>query len=448
VDAVQTQMFRKEQFVVRAGEKGSCVYMVEEGEAVARIHGMDARSYKRGGYFGELSLINDRPRAADVVAASDTLVVAILYRQQFARLLGKGALSGGAQPQQDVPEKKQKKGAALSTRFVLEAHEDESDNVGTMIGGRRGTGYIQANQLKAYLDEADKTGQDQVEVSGVKFLTEGHTGDKNTLAHRKGTGFVQTEQLRKLLSDAMDKGIADDEDIELFVRFDAPEGVGLPKTSIRRGTGFVQTEQALKLLAEDHDEGTLRFAKDVEEKESNIQRKGTGFVQAEHLKKLLAEADANGDDEVEIEDPCVRFKEDTISSGPKRSMQRKGTGFIQAEQLRKLLIEAQEAGDDEVDVSSVRFNVPEGTGEPKQSIRRGTGFVQGEMLQKLIAEHDAAEAQDQESEGGEEMQVRRSVSFHQEVVDNEVRMARTGSRSSAGEIFVPKELIEAATQGT
>ncbi len=78
--------------MIRAGEVGDCFYIVEQGEAVARINGMDARSYKRGGYFGELALINDRPRAADIAVTSETLKAAKLDRDSFKRLLGDDAL--------------------------------------------------------------------------------------------------------------------------------------------------------------------------------------------------------------------------------------------------------------------------------------------------------------------------------------------------------------------
>lgn len=99
-DAVSTVQYKKGDFVVKEGEIGDCFYMVEEGEAMARINGMDVRSYKRGGYFGELSLINDRPRAADIVAASEELHLVSLDRESFTRLLGDKALFNRASVKQ------------------------------------------------------------------------------------------------------------------------------------------------------------------------------------------------------------------------------------------------------------------------------------------------------------------------------------------------------------
>ena len=43
--------------------------------------------YKRGDYFGELALLNDKPRAANVVAQG-RLTVVTLDRSSFVRLLG------------------------------------------------------------------------------------------------------------------------------------------------------------------------------------------------------------------------------------------------------------------------------------------------------------------------------------------------------------------------
>lgn len=45
--------------------------------------------YKRGDYFGELALLNDKARAANVLVPDDsTLTVVTLDRSCFVRLLG------------------------------------------------------------------------------------------------------------------------------------------------------------------------------------------------------------------------------------------------------------------------------------------------------------------------------------------------------------------------
>lgn len=467
VDAVSTQIFNQDEYVVKVGEKGSCVYMVEEGEAVARINGMDARSYRRGDYFGELSLVNERPRAADVVAASKTLTVAILHRLSFRRLLGQNALFGEKTPGGDSNNEQQ--GAASQRprgpeqksglRFAEAEPPPREGITSGPIAARKGTGFVQADQLKKLLADADANGEEQVDVACVRF-DESSEGGEGSSFQRKGTGFVQKEHLRKLLAEAEERGEADD--AELHVRFDVVGGGGEPKQSVRRGTGFVQAEQLLKLLAEDGEASSgTRFAADTDgAPKDEIHRKGTGFVQVEQLKKLLAEADADGDEDIEVEVPSVRFDEESIGAEAKQPAQqlRKGTGFVQAEHLRKLLAEADAKGEQEVDLPLVRFDVEEGAGEPKQSLRRGTGYIQAEMFQKLVAQQDNNEGDlpltDVSSartpqqprgtigDGGSkrpQLKLKRTVSFHSEVEDKQAT-AKESTRQSAGEIHVTKDL--------
>ena len=48
---------------------------------------IEVMNYKKGDYFGERALIKNEPRAANVIAKSD-LVVVNLDRHSFKRLLG------------------------------------------------------------------------------------------------------------------------------------------------------------------------------------------------------------------------------------------------------------------------------------------------------------------------------------------------------------------------
>ena len=88
-DALETVKFPAGQNIITEGEPGNNFYMLETGEAQAWKSGVDhpVKEYKRGDYFGELALLNDKPRAASVVARTDCKV-AKLGRDGFKRLLG------------------------------------------------------------------------------------------------------------------------------------------------------------------------------------------------------------------------------------------------------------------------------------------------------------------------------------------------------------------------
>lgn len=88
-DALETVKYSAGQNIITEGEPGNNFYMLETGSAQAYKSGIDhaVRDYKRGDYFGELALLNNRPRAASIVAQTDCKV-ARLGRDGFLRLLG------------------------------------------------------------------------------------------------------------------------------------------------------------------------------------------------------------------------------------------------------------------------------------------------------------------------------------------------------------------------
>lgn len=92
-DVLKSEDFHSGSFVIQQGEEGNVFYIIEEGTAVATkvIHqGHEAEEvmkYGPGQYFGELALIKNEPRAANVKAESDLKCLA-LDRHSFKRLLG------------------------------------------------------------------------------------------------------------------------------------------------------------------------------------------------------------------------------------------------------------------------------------------------------------------------------------------------------------------------
>ncbi|KAJ9611182.1 hypothetical protein H2200_004365 [Cladophialophora chaetospira] len=88
-DALETVKYQSGQNIITEGEPGDAFYLLESGNAVAYKHGVDhaVKEYGRGDFFGELALLDDKPRAASVVA-KDNVTLAKLGRDGFKRLLG------------------------------------------------------------------------------------------------------------------------------------------------------------------------------------------------------------------------------------------------------------------------------------------------------------------------------------------------------------------------
>ena len=97
-DALDTQKFPPGATIIREGDPGEAFFILESGEAEVFKSdvggGKEAvKRYQKGDYFGELALLDDKPRAASVVAAKaeeegGEVKVAYLGKQGFQRLLG------------------------------------------------------------------------------------------------------------------------------------------------------------------------------------------------------------------------------------------------------------------------------------------------------------------------------------------------------------------------
>ena len=88
-DALHTEKYRPGQIIIREGDPGENFFFLEHGEAEVFKAGSDrsVNHYKKGDYFGELALLDNKPRAASVVASSD-VKVATLSKEGFQRLMG------------------------------------------------------------------------------------------------------------------------------------------------------------------------------------------------------------------------------------------------------------------------------------------------------------------------------------------------------------------------
>ena len=88
-DALETTKYPAHTNIIREGDVGDKFYILEAGEAEARKRGSDKelKKYHKGDYFGELALLEDKPRAASVLSTTE-VKVATLGKDGFQRLLG------------------------------------------------------------------------------------------------------------------------------------------------------------------------------------------------------------------------------------------------------------------------------------------------------------------------------------------------------------------------
>jgi CRP-like cAMP-binding protein len=92
-DSLEPLYFSAGEIIIREGDgNANSFYIVEEGECTAfkkNKNGDDDKvaEITKGGYFGELALLTDKPRAASVVAKTAVKCV-ILDRASFVRLMG------------------------------------------------------------------------------------------------------------------------------------------------------------------------------------------------------------------------------------------------------------------------------------------------------------------------------------------------------------------------
>ncbi len=80
-------------FLTRQGAIGAEVYVVLDGSFTIRRNSRKVDTRKKGGVFGELSLIDGMPRWADAVADKDSIVL-VLHRGDLDPLLENPRVAG------------------------------------------------------------------------------------------------------------------------------------------------------------------------------------------------------------------------------------------------------------------------------------------------------------------------------------------------------------------
>jgi hypothetical protein len=91
-NVLEAEEFASGQLIIRVGERGDAMYLIETGQAVAEKDGEKVMEYENGDYFGELALLTDGKRQADVRASgTDGARCLKLNRQAFEPIAAKCA---------------------------------------------------------------------------------------------------------------------------------------------------------------------------------------------------------------------------------------------------------------------------------------------------------------------------------------------------------------------
>ena len=92
-DALKTQNFKKGDVIIKEGDPGDVFYILDDGKAHAEKvfekgkKAENVKDYESGGFFGELALLKNEPRAASIIADTNCRCLS-LDRMAFKRLLG------------------------------------------------------------------------------------------------------------------------------------------------------------------------------------------------------------------------------------------------------------------------------------------------------------------------------------------------------------------------
>ena len=78
--------YRQGDFIFKEGDLADCMFAVVEGSVEIRIHDASIETLTAGAVFGEMGLIDDQPRSADAVAATDCSL-AVISEKRFLRLV-------------------------------------------------------------------------------------------------------------------------------------------------------------------------------------------------------------------------------------------------------------------------------------------------------------------------------------------------------------------------
>ena len=86
-DAFTERKVSKDEMIIREGDAGNELFLLQEGKAYATKDNKTVMEYGVGDFFGERAILKNEPRAANVIAQTDCVLVS-MDRHSFKRLLG------------------------------------------------------------------------------------------------------------------------------------------------------------------------------------------------------------------------------------------------------------------------------------------------------------------------------------------------------------------------
>ena len=76
------------QLVLAEGSTGTAMYIIRSGSVAVRLNGIAVEEIGEGGIFGEMALIDQSTRSAEILALTDVTVV-MLDEKKFLQLVAK-----------------------------------------------------------------------------------------------------------------------------------------------------------------------------------------------------------------------------------------------------------------------------------------------------------------------------------------------------------------------
>ena len=98
VDALEEKHYKKDDYIIKQGDNGDYVYIIEKGELICEKVFKKGdpptylKTYKEGELFGELALLYNAPRAATIYAKTDCVLWA-LDRLTFNSIVKESAIN-------------------------------------------------------------------------------------------------------------------------------------------------------------------------------------------------------------------------------------------------------------------------------------------------------------------------------------------------------------------